>query len=245
MSNCGLYKDLSGFVDAGGRAENTVRRRISKTMDEAGTPIDRKTLVPVSVPRLVSRDSTNGPYGVHCSINRLMAILFVLASSQLGCAIDTPSQVFRFTADYNTERRFSVQGEVFEHLPSHPVRVRLNRWAYNVGPQVSTSSIPIPANSPVTPPPTPVIAPPLPPQPGLSEDSDRPQEDLLEESRPPRLPPDSWSTPRTDLRNEERGNGRGGPSARANGNVRGASYEVTQGPVPAEPPPAGVWLFGR
>ncbi len=174
------------------------------------------------------------------------ATLCALMLTPAGCAICTPSQVFRFTADYNTERRMSMQGEVFEYLPSHPVRVRLNKWAYNVGPQVSTSSIPIPSNSPIGPAPVPDVAPPLPPQPGLTSDPEFTDEDLLEDARPPYLPP-APPLPRIDLRSQQRGNepNRSGPSARAESRIRGASYQVAS-PLPSSPPvPSGAWLFGR
>lgn len=160
-----------------------------------------------------------------------------------GCAVYTPYQVFRFTGDYNTERRISVQGEVFEHLPSRPVRVRLNQWAYNVGPQTSTSSMPIPANAPVAP--APAIPPTLPPAPDptLDLDSGPPDPDLLDESQPPAIPQPPY--PRTDMRTEQPGGGRTGPSARADGSIRGASYAAPS-PLPKPvPAPDGAWLFGH
>lgn len=159
-----------------------------------------------------------------------------------GCALYSPYQVFRFTADYNTERRLSLQGEVFEHLPPHPVRVRLNTWAYNVGPQQSSLNMSIPANSPISPtepPPRPA----LPSEPPLPHPSEPFDSDLLDESLPPEFSPASPG-PRTDLRSEERG-GRMGPSARANGSIRGASYEVPSPQRTPPPRPTGTWLFTR
>ncbi len=176
-----------------------------------------------------------------------LQIVCVLMFFLQGCALYSPYQVFRFTGDYNTERRPSLQAEVFEHLPSHPVRVRLNQWAYNVGPQISTSSIPIPANSPVAPAP---MATPGPPQypgpngPALNPGGEPPDADLLDEARPPDLLPRP-PLPRTDLRSEEPGTGRFGPSARANGKIRGASYEVPVPQTQSVPDPPGAWLFGR
>lgn len=180
-----------------------------------------------------------------CYASHFTKMLCVFTAFLQGCAIYTPYQVFRFTGDYNTERRPSLQGEVFEHLPSHPVRVRLNNWAYNVGPQASTSSIPIPANSPIIP--SPVVPPnyqqdSVPNGPALKPGDN--ETDLLDEAQPPEFFP-TGPLPRTDLRSEERVPGRVGPSARANGNVRGASYEVPISPPRSLPDPTGAWLFGR
>lgn len=159
-----------------------------------------------------------------------------------GCAIYTPYQVFRFTADYNTERRPSFQTEVFEHLPPRPVRVRLNRWAYNVGPQATTAEIPIPEDAPIAPPPMPmgVPGPALVPSVIPESPETMPEDgDLLDESQPPAFPP----SPRIDLRSEQP-SGRVGPSARANSPVRGASYSVPQPSAKVPPSPTGAWLFG-
>lgn len=169
----------------------------------------------------------------------LLAMFCISALTLPGCALYSPYQVFRFTADYNTERRPSLQAEVFEHLPSHPVRVRLNQWAYNVGPQTSTSSIPIPANSPIAPDPT---LPANPPEPGIPG-NEALEPDLLDESQPPAFLP-APPLPRTDLRSEQPG-GRMGPSARANGRVRGAGYKVPVPQTATVPAPTGAWLFAR
>lgn len=160
-----------------------------------------------------------------------------------GCAIYTPYQVFRFTADYNTDRRPSLQAEVYEHVPPRPVRVRLNRWAYNVGPQPTTAEIPIPGDAPVSPPPVlgivpgPALVPSVTPGNTIPEDGD-----LLDESQPPPFPPPP-PQPRIDLRSEQPGK-QFGPSARANSPIRGVSYSVPQPSVKAAPSPTGAWLFG-
>ncbi|GIX05174.1 MAG: hypothetical protein KatS3mg114_1043 [Planctomycetaceae bacterium] len=50
-----------------------------------------------------------------------------------GCVLYDPWQVWQFGADYNTYRRCSAHVTVYEHLPPSATRVRLYRWAYNVG----------------------------------------------------------------------------------------------------------------
>jgi hypothetical protein len=51
-----------------------------------------------------------------------------------GCALHTPYKVLRYNVDYNTERHLSAQVESYDHLPLKPVRVKLMRFGYNVGP---------------------------------------------------------------------------------------------------------------
>jgi len=48
--------------------------------------------------------------------------------------IHTTTLVHRYSLDYNTERRMNVQVESLDHLPVKPVRMKLMRWGYNVGP---------------------------------------------------------------------------------------------------------------
>ncbi len=50
-----------------------------------------------------------------------------------GCAIHTPYKVVRYWADYNTEREWNAQVEIFDHLPPKTARVKVARWGYNVG----------------------------------------------------------------------------------------------------------------
>lgn len=68
-----------------------------------------------------------------------------------GCAIYDPYRVWRFGADYNTERQLSMQWSVQEHLPPKHVAVRLMKWRYNPGTTPHAASYAIPANSPVNP----------------------------------------------------------------------------------------------
>jgi len=171
----------------------------------------------------------------------VITLCMFLTSS--GCAIYTPFQVFRFTADYNTERRCSLQAEVFEHLPPRPVRVRMNRWAYNVGPQPMTAEIPIPSDAPVAPPPAPAIGPGPALVPSVTPEQMPGDDDLLDDARPPAFPP-SPPQPRIDLQSDQPAGSRLGPSARANGAVRGASYEVRRATTPTTSAPTGAWLFG-
>ncbi len=228
--SCGV---LSDFVDAGDRAVNIA-------WGTTAGPMMSMALEGITV---VS-DVRTPCHGFCSQRGTLRATLFLtigfVAMLLSGCAIYTPYQVFRFTADYNTERRASFQAEVFEHVPSRTVRVRMNRWAYNVGPQPTTASIPIPSTARVTPVPI-ITSPPASTPPAAAPGDGR---DLLEESQPPvPVPP----VPRTDLRSEEPG-GRFGPSARANNGVRGASYEVPRvmpPNVPSVPTPTGAWLFSQ
>ncbi len=95
-----------------------------------------------------------------------------------GCAIYDPHQVWRFQANYNTERALSVQWTGYDHLPPKTIRMRLLKWGYNVGPSPTRMGFMIPDEAVVEPrvePPTGVL-------PGR-------EPDLLEESRPPALPP--------------------------------------------------------
>lgn len=172
-----------------------------------------------------------------------LAILCCVMGSSSGCAFYTPYQVFRITPDYNTERRLSLQAEVFDHLPPRPLRVRMDKWAYNVGPQPTTATIPIPGDAPVAPPPVPVIGPGPALVPSMSPEQVPGNDDLLDDAKPPALPP-APPQPRIDLQSDQPNSGRLGPSARANGAVRGASYEVPRTTTPTKPAPAGAWLFG-
>lgn len=174
-------------------------------------------------------------------------VVACVMASLSGCAVFTPYQIFRFTADYNTERRMSFQAEVFDHLPPYPVRVRMNKWAYNVGPQPTSATIPIPAEAPVAPAPVPVQRPGAVMVPSVTPEPTSGESDLLDQSQPPPFPP-TPTAPRTDLRSEQPP-GRMGPSARANAPVRGASYTVPAVPSPTAPArntpsPTGAWLFG-
>lgn len=203
------------------------------------------TTRPSSTPLLPPR--THGESAWLVIFRTLVAVVTcALIAVTSGCAMYTPAgQLYRITPDYNTERRPAIHAEVYEHLPPLPMRVILNRWAYNVGPMPSTSSIPIPSNSPVapvSPAPNGSTSPPLPPPPGLPSGTGL-DPDLLDEAQPPEFSPASPG-PRTDLRSQEGGN-RPGPSARANTGVRGASYEVPARQSQAIPTPAGAWLFAR
>lgn len=94
-----------------------------------------------------------------------------------GCAIYDPYQVWRFHADFNTERGLSAQWMAYDHLPPKRVRMRLMKWGYNVGPSPVRMPFAIPDDSPVQPL--------MPPSPGAIPG---PGGDLLEEARPPALP---------------------------------------------------------
>lgn len=56
-----------------------------------------------------------------------------------GCVLHTPYKVIRYSIDTNTERHLSAQVEAYDHLPLKPVRMKLMRWGYNVGPLPSAT----------------------------------------------------------------------------------------------------------
>jgi hypothetical protein len=58
-----------------------------------------------------------------------------------GCALHTPYQVLYGTIDYNTERHLSAQVSSYDHLPLKPIRVKLMRFGYNVGPLPSGTGL--------------------------------------------------------------------------------------------------------
>lgn len=95
-----------------------------------------------------------------------------------GCAMYSPTQIWRYNFDYNTERALSAQWTGYDHLPPKPVRMRITKWAYNVGPSPIRGDYEIPAESPVAP----VVAPPVGVLPGATQD-------LLDQARPPTLLP--------------------------------------------------------
>ncbi len=82
---------------------------------------------------------------------RHLAAIIVLTLILPGCAVYDPYRVWRFSFDYNTERALSAQMGVYDHLPPKPVKFRLIRWAYNVGPSPDRTPQMIPANSPTKP----------------------------------------------------------------------------------------------
>lgn len=69
-----------------------------------------------------------------------------LASAMLlgisGCAIYSPFDMKRYGFDWNSERHLNAQVEMFDHLPPKPLRVKLMRWGYNIGP---SGDCPVPA----------------------------------------------------------------------------------------------------
>ncbi|HUQ70798.1 MAG TPA: hypothetical protein VM165_14810 [Planctomycetaceae bacterium] len=142
-----------------------------------------------------------------------------------GCALYTPVKVWRWTFDYNTEREFGFQVEAYDHLPPRPIRMRMTKWAYNVGPSPSPGMMFIPEGAPMTPQDSP--APTLPPAPAP---------DQLDNARPPALPPEPASTltPLTP---------RSGPSAFRSRNMRSISYQNSVAPDPNPTPATAAWLF--
>lgn len=105
-----------------------------------------------------------------------------------GCAVYDPYRVWRFGADYNTERQLSAQVGEYDHLPPRPVPVRLMKWGYNVGPSPQRgSSYAIPAHSPTAP----TQPPPIGVEPGGKyEDYDLPPMPIW-----PSRPPVPWQPP--------------------------------------------------
>lgn len=103
--------------------------------------------------------------------------LLVVVVTLQGCAVYDPTHVWRYHADFNTERQLSGQWVDYSHQPPKHVRMRLAKWNYNVGPSPLKGDMTIPAESPVLP---------LAPAPVGVEPSYRP--DLLEESEPPLFP---------------------------------------------------------
>lgn len=94
-----------------------------------------------------------------------------------GCAVYNPTHVWRYHADFNTERQLSGQWVDYSHQPPKTVRMRLTKWSYNVGPSPHKTEMMIPAESPVLP---------VTPAPVGVEPSYRPDE--LEEAEPPLFP---------------------------------------------------------
>jgi len=94
-----------------------------------------------------------------------------------GCAVYNPTHVWRYHADFNTERQISGQWVDYSHQPPKHVRMRLAKWSYNVGPSPQSSEMVIPSESPIQP---------LIPAPIGVEPSYRP--DLLEDAEPPVFP---------------------------------------------------------
>jgi hypothetical protein len=113
--------------------------------------------------------------------NFLVALAFV-ASGLSGCAVFDPYQVWRYHADYNSERAFSAQMVFYDHLPPKPVRTRLVQWGYNVPPIGPPAYVTLPTEGSTAPGPH-LPAAPVPPLPAMIPLA--PPTDLLEQSRPP------------------------------------------------------------
>lgn len=101
----------------------------------------------------------------------------ICAFAMSGCAVYDPTHVWRYHADFNTERQLSAQWVDYTHQPPKHVRMRMTKWAYNVGPSPMKSEITIPTESPTLP---------ITPLPVGVEPSYRP--DMLEEAEPPAFP---------------------------------------------------------
>lgn len=80
-----------------------------------------------------------------------------------GCAIYDPWQIWHFRLDYNTERQWSAQFAVSDHLPPKPLRVKRIRWRYNSGTPELAGAVCLPPET-VLPPDTSTL--PEPPLPG-------------------------------------------------------------------------------
>lgn len=68
-----------------------------------------------------------------------------------GCAIYDPWQVWHFRFDYNTERQWSAQFAVSDHLPPKPLRVKRIRWRYNSGTPELAGAVCLPPETELTP----------------------------------------------------------------------------------------------
>jgi len=150
-----------------------------------------------------------------------VVLLWGLWSLLPGCAIYDPYQVWRFHADFNTERSFSAQWLAYDHLPPKRVRMRLMKWGYNVGPSPARMPFAIPHDSPISP---------LTPAPAGVVPGNGIETDLLEEARPPALPFEAAPEPPRPL---------GLPQAPAT--------TVPEGPTAQRPSPRAAtpasWIF--
>jgi hypothetical protein len=149
----------------------------------------------------------------------------VVASGLSGCAVYDPFQVWRFTADYNTQRCYSAQATYYDHLPPKNVRVRMVQWGYNVGPNGPAIAFPIPSDAQTTP----VLPPPAPPAPAMIPVAPPADDDLLDRSQPPEFPtaplPDRSSAP--------------GPTAEGETGIERSAYTT----APARRITSRAWLF--
>jgi len=152
------------------------------------------------------------------------AALACLGSS--GCAVYDPYRVWRFGFDFNTERQLAGYVATYEHLPPRPVRMRLTKWAYNVGPSQTTAGLYIPADA--------TTQPAVPPPDGVPPGSG---DDLLEQAQPPTILPDLPPVPSPSAAPQFAPDRQPGPTAARPGRVRSASYTTT----PADP--SAAWLF--
>jgi hypothetical protein len=158
------------------------------------------------------------------------AALVCLATT--GCAVYTPTQVHRWGFDYNTERQLAGYVATYDHLPPRPVRMRLTKWAYNVGPSQSTAGMVIPPDARMLP------AAPLPdgvpPGPG---------DDLLEESRPPTLLPDAPPLPSPSAAPRSSAPTQPGPTALQPRRVQTIGHTSPVTAPPRQSPANASWLF--
>lgn len=158
------------------------------------------------------------------------ATLIGVAFASGCCVVSQPLYVYRTSADYNTERRYSIQGEVFEHLPLPAWRVQLMQWGYNVNPVASSASVFVPPNSPVAKPTT------LPDVPPVTDDAP----DLLDRARPPApiLKPGTNETPP----NPATPSLPSGPTASRDLPIHQTGYRAAQAGAAAGD---AAWLFRR
>lgn len=86
----------------------------------------------------------------HCSL-WLAGCLVASSVCISGCAIYDPWQVWHFRLDYNTERQWSAQFAVSDHLPPKPLRVKRIRWRYNSGTPELAGAVCLPPETEQTP----------------------------------------------------------------------------------------------